>query len=215
MRAELFGAESVSDRGADSKHLVRVEAEIVLDVIVVSLRADKEVTPNPIANASADIFHEVIAAGVVDATPVDVARTKKVEAVAGNADAAHEVEASSLAQLRLEERVDVSQNGAVGFVTIIAGLPISPGTFDVEAEAVLSAQGDDIRADADIGTIVFRRWLEGRRIAEGRGGHESCTAEQDVDLLLGRGEVGKQQNRTRGCEQPEFFQYSPLSVRSG
>ena len=91
---------------------------IVLDVVVVTLGADENVgqaVPNVIAEAGAEIFHEVIAAGEVHASG-GAAGGKDVEAVAGNADTGDNVEAKFPGQLGLEQHVDVGEDGAIVFV---------------------------------------------------------------------------------------------------
>ena len=78
--------------------LSELNSFVILDVVVVNLRADKDVVPNVVADAAAEIFHEVITAAVVDA-PAEVTAggyLRDVEASAGNADAAEEVGADFL-----------------------------------------------------------------------------------------------------------------------
>jgi hypothetical protein len=147
--------DGVSDGDADSKHVVGIEPEIVLNVVIVALGADKDVgqaVPNIIAEAAAEVFHKVIAAGVVDA-PGAAAGAKEVEPVAGYADAGEKVEANFLGQLWLEEGVDVGKDGAVVFVTVVACLVIPPRGFNVQAEAML--EGDDVNAKAGIDSAFF------------------------------------------------------------
>lgn len=65
-----------SNRDTGSKNIVRVEFPIVLNVVVVNLGADKQArhaVPNVIAQTGAEVLHEVIAAGKVDATDYWVA----------------------------------------------------------------------------------------------------------------------------------------------
>ena len=134
-----------------------------------------------------------------------------VEAVAGNTDAGHDVETNFIRQLWLEERIDIGENGTVGFVTFVISLLIPPGDFRVNASTVLEL--DEVPADAGIGATLFRRRLEVNGAREGYGRHERAPTDHDI-RLLGRGEAGKKKNRTQeGCEQREFTQYSPLVSR--
>jgi hypothetical protein len=164
-----------------------------------------QAVPDAIANPDPEVFHEVIAAGVVGATG-DVTGGEQGEAVAGDADTGHDVEAKLLSELRLEERVDVGEYGAVVFIAEVACLVIPPRSFKVQAEAALP-EADEVTADADISAVRLRRWMEVHRIANPGKRLEGGAANEDIYLLLGRGEAGKQKNRTRGREQREFSQY--------
>ena len=190
-------ADGVSDRDAYAKHVVGIETLIVLDVVVVAFGAHEDVgqvVPNVIAEASADVLHEVIAAGEVDASG-NAAGAKDVEAVAGDADTGKEVEADFLGHFGLEEDVYVGQDGAVFFVAKVVCLVIPPGGFDVKAEAMF--EGDDVSSEAGVDATFFGRRLEGHDVA-GRGERlEDVAADQDV-TLLSRGEIGEQNNGTRG-----------------
>jgi hypothetical protein len=202
--------DGVSDRRAYAKHIAGVKPEIVLDVVVVSLGTHKDVgqmVPNVIAEASADVLHEVIAAGVVNASRGGTGG-KDVEAVAGNADAGQKVEANFLGYSGLVEGVDVGKERPVIFVTVIARLLKPPGSFNVKAETM--PEGHYVAAEAEVGSACFGQGLEGHYVAGGSKRLEDAAADQDIALLLGRGEVGKQQNGTCGCEQREFSQYKSL-----
>ncbi len=67
-RTTLFGVELVG---------------VALDVVVVNFGAHEDVTPNVIADTAAEVFHEVVAAGVVDASAADVAAHYLVDVEAG------------------------------------------------------------------------------------------------------------------------------------
>jgi hypothetical protein len=174
-------------------------------VVVVTLGAHKEVAKKVIPDTTSDVFHEVIAAGEVDASR-GIAGGQLVEEVAGYADACGNVEAELLGQFGLEERVHVGEDGAVVLVAVIAGLLIPPGSLDVEAEAVLEA--DDIEADVGKEAAFFQRRVEVHKVAGFVGGLEGAPTDSDINLLR-VSEGGKQEN-TRGCDDPELSQYSPL-----
>jgi hypothetical protein len=66
---DLVGTDGVADGTADAEDVRGVELiGIVLDVIVADFGAHKEMMPDVVANAGAKILHEMIAAGVIDAT---------------------------------------------------------------------------------------------------------------------------------------------------
>ncbi len=140
--------------------------------------------PNFVANTAAEVFHEVIAAGVVDASG-DATRGKEIEPVAGNADAGHEVEAKSLAQLRLEERVNVGEDGAVVFVTIVVALVIPPGSFDVEAKAAFP-EADEVTADAGIDAILFSQRVEVHGVVGADSRLRGCCRRSGCQLAAGQ-----------------------------
>src|ERR1700691_2117852 len=161
-------AEGVADRGAYAKDIRGVESLIVLDVIVVSLRAHEDVryaVPNVVAEAGAEVFHEMIAAGEVDASRA-AAGIDDIEPVAGNADAGHDVEAPFRVDLRLEEDVRFGEERTVIFVTVIAPLLVPPGSFDINTEAM--REGNDIPGQTDVESSRFCQRLEGDYVGGGR-----------------------------------------------
>jgi hypothetical protein len=160
-------AEGVSDRRAYAKHVGGVESLIALDVVVVSLGTHEDVgqaVPDVVAEAGADVFHEMIAAGEVDASRAATG-IEDVEPVAGNADAGHEVEAHFLVDLGLKEQVGVGEKRAVIFVTVIAPLLVPPGSFDVDAQMML--EGNDVTGEAEVESSRFCQRLEGDYVAGG------------------------------------------------
>jgi len=173
--------EGVSDGKANAKHVVRVELDVVLDMVVVNLGTDKDVVPDRIADAGADVLHEVIAVGVVDAAG-DVTRGRKIEPGGSDANPAQEFEANFLAKAGLEERVDVGEGGAVFLETVVVSLPYSKGSFEIKAEAPV-LEADKVSADVEVGATFFRRRLEVYRLAGGRRGHEGAAADGDINLL--------------------------------
>jgi len=161
-------AEGVSDRGAYAKDISGVESLIVLDVVVVSLRTHKDVryaVPNVVPEAGAEVLHEMIAAGEVNASRAATG-IDDVEPVAGNADAGHEVEAHFLVDFRLEEDVRVGEERTVIFVTVIASLFVPPGSFDINAETM--REGNDIPSETDVESSRFCQRLEGDYVGGGR-----------------------------------------------
>jgi hypothetical protein len=202
----LIWADGVSNRGADSEHIVGVERAVILgvvvilDVVVLNLGTDKGVVPDVIAETGADVLHEVIAAGVVDAGTSEGATGddgRDVEAGAGDSDAAEKIETNFFAQPGLEERVEVGQDRAVVYVFAGEGaLTGSPGGFNLKAEAALVA--DYVTADVKVGAAPFR-WRK-ERTAGGGGSQQGAAADKNV-TLLGRGKLGEEQASEHGCEE--------------
>ena len=184
-REGLVVTDCVSDGAADTEDVVGVELDVILDVVVVNLGADKEVVPNVVAQTAAEVFHEVITAAVIDAATEVTAggHFRYVEARAGDADAAEEVGADSLGDFRLEDSVEVGQDGTVSRVLEIriVALTSPPGGFNAKADAVL--ESDYVAANVDVSAALFRRLLEVPHAA-GRGGrYKGATADHDVPLL--------------------------------
>jgi len=101
------------------------------------------------------MFHEVIATCIAGAGSAAAGvHSRQVELVAGNADAAHEVQANLPSQLWLEQGIDVGKDGAVAFVAIVAGPFISPGGLNVETDAILEEAifGNYVDTNAGIGS---------------------------------------------------------------
>ena len=194
----LVAADGVADRRSNAKDVVAVEFNIVLDVVVVNLGPHKHVVPDVVADAGTQVLHEVIAAGVVDATAEVAALHDRwlVEARGGDADATHQVKAHFLAQLGLIQGVKVGENGTVVYVFAgIHSLAGSPGGFNIEAKTVLET--GDIAADVEVSAALFRRLLKENSRVRGRGRNQCSAADKKVQLL-GRREMGEEhKNRER------------------
>ncbi len=174
-------------------------------MVVVNLGAEEETVPEVVADAAADVLQEVIAAGVVDATAEVAARggIGHVEAGAGDADSAQRFETELLAQLGLKNAVEVSQDGAVAFIAIVAGLAGAPGSFHVEAEAAFEA--DEVTGDAEVGSTLLGQVLKCLRTVADGGGHDGAATEGDV-ALLGGSEVAAKDESEKRAEQSQFSQ---------
>jgi len=158
--------ERISERDAGSKYVVGVELLIVLDMVVANFGAHKKVPPHVIANAGAQIFHEVIGAGEVDATDgwAIAGAAEAVEARTGDTDSAQKVEANFFGNARLEKDVETAQKGTVSFTVIrIGSLVIPPGHIELKAKMTLAA--DDVRAHVQISAAFLARRLEGHQVA--------------------------------------------------
>jgi hypothetical protein len=194
----FWSADGVSDRGADSNRVVRVElVGVALDVVVVNFGSHEHVTPNIIAETAAEVFHEVVAAGVVDTSAADVAAhyLVDVEACAADADTAKDVDAKFLSQTWLVKGVKVRENGAKRYPcsAAVVALVGPPGGSDVKAEAL---PGHDVAVDVNVAAAVLR-WGEGGIAGGGR--QNGAAADHNIPLL-GRGKLGEEQECTNGCE---------------
>src|SRR5260370_42288627 len=155
---ELVGTDGVADRCAQADQVVGMEFGVVLDVIVANLRTDKNVAPNVIADAATKVFHEMIAAGVVNAAG-DITRGWEIESSAGDADSGHQVEAKFLAQTRLEKGVDVGQDGAVLLIAVVVCLSRPKRCFGAKAKAPVP-EANEVAADVDVAAALLCRLLE-------------------------------------------------------
>ena len=187
-------ANGVSDGSSHAEEVVAaktagvrdVRLAVAIDVVVMNFGAHEKIVPGVIANAAAKILHELVIAGVVDAAAKVAARRCKriIEADAGDADTAEQVETSFLAQLRLIEKVEVGQNWAiVNLAGDIRSLASPPGSLDVDSETLLEA--NDISADAQIRAAPFCDVAGGKLLGGGRGRQYSASAEHYVALLSG------------------------------
>jgi len=173
--------KGIANRSAHAEQVAGPKPSVILHVVIVNLGADKEVVPSVIADASAQMFHQVIAAGVAWARPAGAGRvSRQVETVARDAETAHEVQTKILSHLWLEEGVDVGQNWTVFFRSIVVGLFYPPRCFQVEAYTLSQK---NVGAYAGVGPAR----LPGRHKRQ-RGRvvlrcEESVGANRDVNLL--------------------------------
>ena len=125
--------------------------------------------PNVVADAAAEVFHEVIAAAVID-VPAEVATRgylRDIEAGAGNADAAKEIGPDFLGNFRLEDSIEVGQDGTIGRVLVIRIVALTSPPGDISAEAEVALEADYVAANVDVGAALFRRLLEVARPVAG------------------------------------------------
>lgn len=198
----LVWTDGVADGSADAEDIVgaeasRIDVGVALDVVVVNLGAYEDMVPNVIAETEAQVLHEVMGAGVVDASAEDTTRDNRrdVEASAVDADSGRDVGANLLSQFWLVESIEVGQDGPIGFeAAFIAGLTGPPCGLPGKTDAALE---DDVCTDIKVGPTSFCLLEEGRGIGSGR---QNCaTAEINVSLL-GRGKPGKEQAGENRCE---------------
>ena len=113
----MFTADRVSDGSAYANQVIRVEisvvgeAVVVLNVIVVNLGAHENMVPDVIADAAAEMLHEVIGADVVR-----IARgrsSRSVKAGIAGSDPSHKIESELLTDMRLVEQVEVGEDRTI------------------------------------------------------------------------------------------------------
>ena len=152
---ELVWADSVADGCSDADDVVVAEIDsVVHDVIVVSLWADEDVSPEVVAEAAANINKEVVAA-VVAGAEIDATAGIRIAIEAGAlpADAAQEVKAYLLAELGLIIAVECKDNRAIrNAQASIVPLAASPCGFKGEADPFVK---NDVSADAGIEASFF------------------------------------------------------------
>ena len=165
-----------------------MELNIVLNTVVVNFRPDKELAPEIVADATAEVLHEVIAAGEASGGARAAGGVSRyVESITGNADSSQQVKANFFAYFRLEQRIGVSQNRTIGFETIVVGLLVPPGSLYVEADPFSQKY---VRADVEVGPALFhwgQKSLRGRVVLRGE---KDASTNCDVDLLA-MGESGE------------------------
>jgi len=150
-------ANGVSDGSSHAKEIVAAKAAgvrdirlaVAIDVVVMNFGAHEKIVPGVIADTASKILQELVIAGVVDtAAKVSARRSERIiEADAGDADTAKQVETSFLAQFRLIEKVEVGQNRTIiNLAGDVSSLTSPPKSLDVDSETFLEA--NDISADA-------------------------------------------------------------------
>jgi len=71
-----------------------MELNVVLNTVVMNFRPDKKLVPEIIAEATAEVLHEVIAAGEASGgTGAAGSVSRYVESITGNAEASQQVKA--------------------------------------------------------------------------------------------------------------------------
>jgi len=193
----LVGTDGVPDRSSCAKHVVVAEdVGVVVDVVEVNLGADKEVSPDVVADTAADIHQEVTGAHKILAAK-SAGTIRQIEASALPANAGHEIRADLLAQFGLVHGVEVRDDGTIGLSarSAVGSLARSPCSLEVEADALVE---DYVGADTGVEASFFRTkasiWVarSGRR--------ENVAAEHGVPLL-GRGKLGEEQEGEKRCEK--------------
>jgi hypothetical protein len=189
----LLRPDGVSDRRSGAEDIPRVEVVIVVDLVVVNLGTNEEVSPNVVADASADVHQEMVAADERIAGKA-VGAERKIEPGVLPAESRHQVGADLFAQARLVHGVEVKQDGTVGLVleadyavSRIDSLAGPPRNFAVKADPVFH---DHVGAEARVESALFRLGSSQRGAARG-GRHQGSEPEHGVELL-GLGEAAEE-----------------------
>jgi hypothetical protein len=190
----LVWTDCVSNRGAHTKDIVVAEdISVIHDVVIMNLWADKDVSPHVVADATANIHQEVVAADKIVAAECAGAK-RQIEASALPADAGHEIGTHLFAQLGLVHRVEVGDDRTIRLAEVIS-LRSPPSSLKVEAHAFAE---DNVGADAWVKAAFFGThaciWVTGS------GRQKRAEAEHRI-ALLGGGKLGEEQETENGCEQ--------------
>jgi len=162
-------------------------------VVVVNVRADKEVSPHVVADAAAKVHQEAVVAGEIVASEA-VGAIGQIEASALHADATHEIKADLLAQLGLVHGVEVRDDGTIRLTEVISLRP-PPSSLKAESDAFAE---DDVGANTGVKATLFG--TEAGCWAARPRRYERATAEHSIPLL-GGGKLGEEQDCKNGCEK--------------
>src|SRR6266446_5862277 len=193
----LVWADGVADRGPCAKHVVVAEdVSVVIDVVVVNLGTNKNVSPDVVADAAADIRQEVTTANEIVAGKT-VRAVGQIKTSTLPADASHEVQADLLAHLGLVHDVEIRKDGTIGLSagSAVRSLAPSPGSLKVEADAPVE---DYVGTETWVEASLF--WTEASGCVARSRRQESVAAEHGVPLLR-RGKLGEEQEGEHRCEK--------------
>src|SRR5579872_1421557 len=204
--------EGVADRSAQPNHVIGVEG-VIEDAVVVCLGANKEISPQAVANAEAGVHQELITVqmGVAGREPAVAELVIENHALAthasqrDHADPLVEAGGEHALEPGRVHGVDVIQEGAVGLVAVVGSLLVAKGNFGAVAETVLVNAVD---ADVGVHTTLLRRRHESPGRGSVLGGEKSAAANRKVKLL-GTGRTGKRNQRTHGHKPRELSQIHP------
>ena len=172
--------ERVSQRHAESCGSRRAELLIVANEIKIGFGADEEVAMKIVAQARAEMTHEVIAADKVSATDRAATGESLVKAEALPSDASRKLASGVLAQLRNVDPVKIVEKRTIGRepgVEILAG---SPGQFATYSELPLKK---NIRAEHRVGSAGERHRCVVSGSVRRRGRRERAYTKSRIELL--------------------------------
>ena len=163
-------------------------------------------SPNVVADATANVDQKVIAAAIAGAEINAIAgRLVTIEASALPSDAAHEIEAGLRAQLRLVHAIQGKQDRAEGNAKSgVISLASLPGSLKIEADALVE---DDISADAWVEATLFgyEATTPGYGARGRPRGHDRAASEHGISLLR-LGETGQTEESTNCREERQLSQ---------
>ena len=210
LTTSLSGNKAVSNGRAGAANIVGIELRVVGNYVEMDFRTDEETPPKIIADAAADVGHEMVGAKRRCARrKISTASAEVVvEDYIFHAQASHKLGFGPLAGWSHIDRIDVGEYRTKILEAVVKPLSSSDRDFRVYAEAVLPSE-KNISADAGVQSALFRWRHEPLRGAIGCGGINGTGAGREVNLL-GMDKSSDRKEQTYECKQREFSQYSPL-----
>lgn len=135
-RTDLSASKTVAQRSAIAHHGVRAKFVIVVDQIEPHFGANEDVVPDVSTDASSEVPHKVVAAGIAGASEEVIAIGEPVESDVFAANSRQQFSCKILAQLRGPDSIEGVEHRAIGLGSAIQILAGSPGQFTLKPEAM-------------------------------------------------------------------------------
>ena len=183
----------MADGAPDAKDVVGVKFEIVGDEVVMGFGADKECSPEVVADTNSRMHKEVgavdvgAAAGSVSA----IGGVVKQDRLATNPG--HEVGTRLCRQAIGIDDIRVVQDRTIVLVPVVQTFFCAHCAFDIDSPTAL---GKVLQTGAGVGPTRFGRGNEGLGGRQGFGRPQGAAVEAEIDLL-GMAEWSKRRERRR------------------
>src|SRR6476660_1014006 len=141
--------KGIAQRYSKAGRVGRTEFKIVVNHVEVSFRANKEMAVKVVAEAAADVTHEVIAADEVGTSDGAAINGSRVETKALPADAGHHFSGRVRAQLGSVDPVKIIEKRAVGLEACIEVPTAPPGQLAADSQRPFQKQ---VRAEDRVGS---------------------------------------------------------------
>ena len=177
-------AEAVADGNSETAGPAGAELIVIVNEVQVGFRPDKQISPDVVAKARAEVPVEMIAADVICAAHKTARISSLIEPKVLAADSSHQLGPELLPQLRGPYTVKVIKYRAIRLVSAIVILSGSPCGLALYADMMAY---QNIGAEAGIQPAPIRREKYSGRVSCSCGRCERAETEGSVKLLrLGR-----------------------------
>ena len=173
----------MADGASEAEDMVGVKFEIVGNEIVMGLGADKECSPEVIADSDSSMNEEMGAVNVSAATRNEAAICGVVEQDRLSANPCHEVGSGFSRHMIGIDDIRVIQDRAIVLVSVVQTFVCAECAFNIESPAPVA---EVLQAGTGEDSSRFCRRNIGLGRGLGFGRPQSAAAQAEIDLLGGR-----------------------------
>ena len=198
----LASTETIAQRDAIPGGIARAKFDVVVNQVDTRFRPNKGVVPEVGADATTEVAHEVVAAGVVGVARQRIIVKGSVESEVLAADSSQQLSRNGLGQPRRPDCIDSVEDWPIGLGASVERLTRPPSELPFDPQAV---QDQEICTDAGVNAASERGEQESVR---GRGGTDVTVPKPKAASNCWPWAVfSKKQNTKRTAMKASFFNF--------